>query len=176
MTQQDAAQTHPKQLYKKYSHVWSNPWPGTVSPLYYAFQASRSKKYKYSKLFYSQKNTMREGINKGYGVKRAVPALLYSNNNTMGEHINKAYGVNDLTPLFCIAIITKRQVQRICCKGWRHWNADQTIVIWLWSKKNFEPLFNDEVARGVGILFNRGTVGFRLFSDIFTSRSVLRRL
>ena len=25
-------------------------------------------------------------------------------------------------------------------------------------KKNFEPLFNDEVARGVGILFNRGTV------------------
>ena len=54
--------------------------------------------------------------------------------------------------------ITKRQVQRICCKGWRHWNADQTIVIWLWPKKNFEPLFNDEVARGVGILFNRGTV------------------
>ena len=26
------------------------------------------------------------------------------------------------------------------------------------QKKNFEPLFNDEVARGVGILFNRGTV------------------
>ena len=60
---------------------------------------------------------MREGINKGYGVKRAFPALLYSNNNPMGEHINKAYGVNELTPLFCIAIITKRQVQRICCKG-----------------------------------------------------------
>ena len=45
-----------------------------------------------------------------------------------------------------------------CCKRWRHWNADQTTVIWLWSKKKFEPLLNDEVARGVGILFNRGTV------------------
>ena len=57
-------------------------------------------------------------------------------------------------------------MQRICCKGWRHWNADQTIVIWLWSKKNFEPLFNDEVARGVGILFNRGTVEYMRFWTI----------
>ena len=42
-----------------------------------------------------------------------------------------------------------------CCKRWRHWNADQTTVIWRWSKKKFELLFNDEVARGVRILLYR---------------------
>ena len=41
---------------------------------------------------------MREGKNKGYGVKRDFPALLYSNNNTMGEHINKGYGVKRAFP------------------------------------------------------------------------------
>ena len=42
---------------------------------------------------------MREGKNKGYGVKRAFPALLYSNNNTMREHINKGYGVKRAFPV-----------------------------------------------------------------------------